>query len=308
MRTSLICLLILSLFSLSGCGKDDPSSSTPKTSAPPPLVLSPVVETPSALGDVRVTLSPEAPRAGDDLTAVISGTKGGISYQWTRNGELLQEESNRLPAHSAVKGDTVSVSVHAENGTTAASVQIVNTPPEIISLPFEDPYISAGREIRVNPEGVDPDGDELTYRYVWTLNGEDLFFEEGASLPPDRFKKGDRIALKVIPNDGDDDGEPFQGAEFTVPNSPPYFVSEPPRDFLGHEYLYRPVVSDPDDDPLAYRLESGPDGMEIDEVTGEIRWAISPADAGEHLIRIVVEDSEGMSAVQEYALALSISQ
>jgi len=303
-----LCLVVATSLLLFACGKEEPpviSSAEPKQ----PLASSVPSETSTGGNDVKIVLYPESPTSDDDLSVAVTGWSKGITYRWERNSEILEGVlSERLPAHSFAKGDTITVRVDIGPSVLQASTIIGNLPPEIISVAFADPEIGSGKDIVLLPEGVDSDGDEVTSRCVWTINGEDLLFETGTVLPAESFKKGDRISVQVIPNDGTVDGKIFHGGEFIVPNSPPLFTSEPERNFLGHEYVYQVQASDPDADVLRFSLESAPSGMKVDASTGEVRWSVGQSDAGEHLVRIVAEDSEGMRAVQEYTLSLSITQ
>jgi hypothetical protein len=180
-----------------------------------------------------------------------------------------------------------------------------NRPPKVVAVAFKDPYIRRGIDIEVTPEAEDPDYDLLSFRYHWFVNGEKQDDLDGPVLPGDRFRKGDRIDLRVVPFDGKAEGPSFFGDPFTVPNAPPRFVTTPPLAFKAHVYTYAARAEDPDGDPLTYTLEAGPAGMAIDD-RGGVSWTIAREQAGVHTVRIVATEAEGLRAVQEFSVTITV--
>ncbi len=270
------------------------------------VVVSPEKGEPARI--LSVALFPTNPRVGDALQAVISGKEKGVTIRWMRNGELLEGQMQAiLPAHNFVKGDTIAVAVESEDRQSQASITILNSPPEVISIPFANPFVVCGTDIVAEPEAVDEDGDSVYFRYAWSINGEEVIGNDSPLLSADSFCKGDRIALEVVPYDEDGPGKAFRGKGFVIPNSPPAFVSTPPLQFKERIYAYEARAADPDGDRLAYSLESAPSGMTIDNAIGDIRWPIEAGSAGEHHVRIAARDEEGMNAFQEFTLSLEIA-
>lgn len=86
-------------------------------------------------------------------------------------------------------------------------------------------------------------------------------------------------------------------------NRAPHFESAPlTRATPGATYSHRASASDPDGDPVTFRLEVGPAGMSLDSTTGLLTWAPSAEDAGTHTVTIVAEDGLGGSATQSWTL------
>jgi hypothetical protein len=212
------------------------------------------------------------------------------------------ERGAALPVEPVVSAATVADS--GGGGSSAGG----NRPPRVIAVPFKEARIHRGVDIEVMPEGLDPDGDLVDFRYEWFINGEKLTDFDEPVLPGDRFQKGDRIALRIVPSDGKVDGLPFTGQPFTVPNAPPRFTSSPPQQFEAQTYLYESRAEDPDGEALTYSLEAGPPGMTIDAGTGKVAWQIGQEQAGDHLVKIVAQDAEGLKAVQEYSLIIRIEK
>ena len=304
------CLLVF--FLLGGCDSGGTRAVTPETSSQASSQAADTGEEGAAGGSERgqltMRLLPESPTVNDSIEAVVQGAAGTLTFTWERNGELLEAAGAVLPAHSAAKGDVVRLTVQNMSQEVSAEVTIGNAPPAIIAVPFTNPDIFRGVDIELNPEGVDPDGDSVTYSYQWYLNGEPLSFQDGPVLPGDQFQRGDVVRAEVIPFDGEAEGRAFESTELTIPNGPPRIVSNPPGDFSGMRYVYPVEAYDPDDDPFRYALEEGPAGAVIDEETGVLTWDVTGAQEGTSRFLIVVEDEEGRRSSQEYDLNLEFSR
>jgi len=175
-----------------------------------------------------------------------------------------------------------------------------------VTVRFKTPIIRSGPGVEVLAEGSGADGSPLTFEYEWRINREPVPDVTGTVLPWEKVKRGDRISLQVTPLDGDVPGKPLVTEEIVLPNSPPQFVSTPMLNFKAEEYIYEAKAEDADHDPLTYALEAGPEGMAIDKASGRLTWRIGRDQAGDHVIKLVVADSEGARAVQEYTLSVTI--
>jgi hypothetical protein len=118
-------------------------------------------------------------------------------------------------------------------------------------------------EVRVVAPAADPDGDPVSYRYEWTLNGKAV---KGAAGP--RFqalRKHDLARVQVTPWDGELAG-PAAAAECAARNTPPTApeaVLDParPTALTGLAVrLVKPAV-DHDGDPISYRYRWTRDGL-----------------------------------------------
>jgi len=89
-------------------------------------------------------------------------------------------------------------------------------------------------------------------------------------------------------------------------NDPPVIVSTP--NTLATQdapYGYAVVAEDPDlahGDTLSYTLVSGPDGMVIDAISGELSWTPTNAQVGEHYVSLSANDYLGAAAVQSFVV------
>ena len=125
--------------------------------------------------NVKVALSPSAPKTNDVLTAtptVFSGGSVSYDYQWFRNGAQIPNETESTLQLSKTgngdKGDVISVIVRATDsqGTSApasAQVTVVNSAPVAISSQGEVP---AATEKAFVLNAADADGDAFTFQRV----------------------------------------------------------------------------------------------------------------------------------------------
>jgi hypothetical protein len=257
---------------------------------------------------VTLAILPEAPLAGTPLVVALRGASAdGIS--WLKNGEPIAGASGEnLDVGSFVKGDSVTVVVESKSGEHRATVTIGNTPPRIKQVKFRDAAIRAGQPIELLVEAEDLDDDPVTLAYRWTTAEDGSVIGEDAILPAAKVLRGSRIGFMVTPSDGEIEGEPFQGSAIEVPNAPPVITSQPPLEFKSTVYRYDVKATDADGDPVSYALDAPPSGMTIESATGLLTWPVAGVAAGEYQINIVVEDSAGAKAFQDYRLTLGPPQ
>jgi len=302
-------MVVLAAVCCAGCSRQEEQRPGPEASSAVTAKQQPGSGIHPDRSRTSVAILPASPNANSVLQAAVSGASGPFFFRWEHNGELLDgRTSAKLPPQGFVKGDRVTVVVEYAGGEARTSIVIGNSPPQVISVAFVDPYVHHGVDLVASPDGVDLDGDLIDYSYRWTINGEEVFGNDGPLLSGDLFHKGDLVNLTVIPHDDEAEGKPFHGVEFTIPNAPPRFETTPPAAFESERYSYHPVAADPDGDTVSYRLESAPEGMSIDSRSGEISWEIGSDQQGEHHIKIEAQDEEGAKTFQEYILNLSIKE
>jgi hypothetical protein len=130
--------------------------------------------------------------------------------------------------------------------------------------------------------------------------------EKEESLGQGRSKKGDSVTVVVTPDDREVLGPPKRSEPLRISNSPPLIVSSPPLSIEGNIYLYQVRADEPDQDPVAFSLKVGPEGMGIDRERGLIRWEIGQEDRGTHSVEVEASDPEGAKSLQRYSLAVEL--
>ncbi|MDG2334401.1 MAG: Ig domain-containing protein [Myxococcota bacterium] len=228
-----------------------------------------------------------------------------LSFDWTLNGRPVEAngEQYTLPA-LARRGDRVAVDVTASNAGASSlpfrlASRIANRRPSMTEIRIRTESDGGGRWV-AEPIAEDPDGDRLSFTYLWILNGQDSEFRD-STLDQSSAARGDKVKLKAWASDGLSKSLPLESAPFGVGNSPPEIVSTPPNMDESGLFLYVVRATDPDGDTaLDYSLEKGPQGMTIDSKSGELRWQATLQNAGEHEVRIAVDDRQGGSSRQGF--------
>lgn len=296
---------------LTACGQESATSQSAKanevkpamtatTSAPKKEASVPQSDT----ANIRLLL--ENPKTGDCLKAFVTGKKGPLIFQWWVNGEELPEQTrNSLCGIELRRDDVVEVRLAGTEGR--AEITIGNNPPHIVKASVGIEAALRQEDIHIDTETADVDGDAVELRYEWLVNDEEDLFSSSETLAADRYRKGDRIQIRITPFDGFDEGNSFISQVLTIPNTPPRIVSSPPAEFTDSDYMYPVEAVDPDGDKLLYRLEEAPKGMNIDKL-GVLSWTLSEAERGDYPINIIVEDSDGGKATQSFSITIAPAQ
>jgi hypothetical protein len=258
-------------------------------------------------------ITPAAPSVGDELTVESSvtdpeGDPVRVRVEWFVNRELQPGTGASLETDELQRGDEVYAVVRASDGNLegvgqTAHVYLGNSPPRVTALTVRPERPDASQTLVAEVAVEDRDGDAAEVHFEWIVNGKPIAGATSATLEPGHVKRGDRLRVIVRPTDSDP-GEAFESPEILVANARPQIVSKPVFELAGDDrYEYQISATDPDGDrPLRYALVSGPDGMQVDLVSGLVEWSV-PSDAeGKFPIEIAVRDSHGAESRQSYAL------
>jgi hypothetical protein len=277
----------------------------------------PGIQTNTPPSITSVEILPRNPNKESNLNLIIQSQdpdRDPVTYrcQWIKNNEEMpSEDKTILESGNFRKGDLIQVRLTPSDGQAEGApflsqpIKILNSPPMIQEVQIEPKVAYATDSLRVNVKSYDIDGDSIYYIYRWEKNGE-VLSAEGEVLERGRFKKGDSIAITITPDDKETQGVPKRSRPVVILNSPPLIVSSPPTSIEGNNYSYQVKAHDPDDDPISFKLKSAPKGMEIDQATGLVRWAIQSKDRGTHSIEIETSDQEGAKSIQRFVLNVEI--
>jgi len=300
-------LALLALGWTLGCGSPQAEPSAPaaaadKTPAAPVANRAPEVQ--------RVQLDPDPPQAGQRLRAEVQasdpdGDALGYTYRWQIDGErvgdgaVLQLPDEAKDARVELRVVVTDGQLESEPFITIRRVE--NQPPRFEGLILEpSAEISSEDELVASPRAVDPDGDPITFRYRWLVNGSRVA-ANGPTLSSRHFRRGDRISLVVIASDAEDESDPLQSPEIRVVNAPPRITSRPSGVDSSGIFRYQVAVEDPDGDrALRYRLVEAPPGMTLDWLAGTLVWNPGQEQAGKHPVVIEVDDQAGGTASQAF--------
>jgi len=94
-----------------------------------------------------------------------------------------------------------------------------------------------------------------------------------------------------------------------IANSPPVIGSEAiEQAALGEQYIYDVDATDPDSDDITYRLVDSAEGMEINPMTGLIKWTPTQSDVGNHQVLVEADDLISGVDQQSYTIAVIESE
>lgn len=221
--------------------------------------------------------------------------------------------------------------VDAEGASTTQTFNVevvpaaVNRPPAIISQPRRE--VRVGTPLAYLASAIDPDGDVLifsllesppglvlTHRIPEDLTGSD---PDGADLtllgqqlvlwtPAGDQLGSHRVRLRVSDGRGGEADQVFElVVSSTLENEAPSIVSTPPgAATAGQGYAVDLEARDPDNDPLMWRLLTGPPGMSLDPVLGTLRWTPTLDQLGTN--RVVVEVSDAFQATASLAWEIDV--
>lgn len=300
------CLSILLLgVSCTGGGSTE-SSNTPSVKGnnrPPVIKAARILNSPLLLSrPVEVQIDAEDPEREP-----IS-----FRYQWYVDDVALAGKTNpTLPAERLRRGQTVSVEIIPADGTQKGeayrtkAVTVGNTPPHVNSVTLVPPTAQPGERVEAQVEAGDLDHDRTDLIYRWFRNATMVKEGEDPFLNTTGFAARDQIVVEVIVHDPATAGNSLRSAPLTLGNRLPKIVSVPPAPGAGDQYAYAVSAVDPDGDRMAFRLETAPPGMTINEQSGHIVWPIPSNQYGTFHVKVVAQDGQGGAAFQEFDLTLS---
>ena len=258
-------------------------------------------------------LTPVNPDAVSGIRAgliVASGTPVIVErVRWIVNGEQVESEGMRLAGQSLRRGDVVSawaeVRVGEERSMVSSSdVTIGNSLPEATSAELVPLTPMAGDTLRAVARGRDADGDPVSFRYRWFVDGKE---SPGDNTSQFAVRKGSRdawIHAEVESYDGIAKGSRLFTPKVQVLNAHPA-VEKVDMGRDGDRFTATVRVSDPDGDSVDLQAKSLPHGVSL---SGNVlSWEPDAISAGtEALVVLVLSDGNGGNA--EYSFRLGSSQ
>jgi hypothetical protein len=275
----------------------------------------------------QVGFSPSRPRRGDGLNLSVKqatdadGDAITYRYTWYRNGQKVGNPPDQAQvARGAIKKgeqwavDVVAMDGEAESPVVRAEAVVADTPPGALALGLCDAPVREGAQLTATiiAPSVDADGDSITLRSEWTVNGKAVPQSQGQlRLTGVALKKHDLARVVVTPFDGELSGPPA-AAECSVVNTPPeapQIAVEPgePTAVSGLNVRVTRAAADRDGDAIVYRYrwirDGVPAGMESASVSAGVprhreRWRVevTPFDGEEEGARATAEASVANTA------------
>ena len=313
-RSALVALLLLLLLA---CGGEEEVRKPSGTSLAGPPTASTQAGPNRAPEIDEIRFEPASPKVDSQVRAIVQANdrendRLSFRYEWRLNGHELVGTNPLLSTHSLSKGDELELTAVATDGKSDSSpmtrVVVIGNRVPLLAFVGVEPETGAapGEELTAIVVGSDEDDDPLSYRYEWLRNGEVIEYESNKSLETDELTPGDTIQLRVVAHDGASRSRPTTSAAVPILNSrAPEIVSQPGGLREDGQFRYAVEARDPDgDEDLRFALLEAPDGMTIDEKSGEILWRPGPDQSGSFVVDVKVSDSHGSAAAQRFELAV----
>jgi hypothetical protein len=257
---------------------------------------------------------------GETVQAIASasdpdGAPVTLRYAWRVDGRPLLDSAQMIRVPESAAAAQVEVTVVASDGDeesepARASFRAGNRAPRVMTLDVdtvERPGLRGPEpHWKVVAEVVDPDRDQVSIRYEWSVDGQ-VVATDIDELPKSRTRRGDEVVVRATPFDGQAHGPSLASPPFVVGNAAPRIVSAPPDLDPSGTFRYAPEVEDDDGDRhFSFRLLQGPASMQLDTGSGAFVWTPSAADVGSHPVEIEVSDGVGGRSRQRFEVAVRV--
>jgi hypothetical protein len=177
-----------------------------------------------------------------------------------------------------------------------------NHPPRIDAIALEPAVVRLSDSVHATVTAVDPEGAPLLYDFQWFINDQEVLDVASERLPAGRYKKGDKIRVRATARDPGDESTSLDSDPIEVANSSPVFATGP-RDMKKVDG-FAFTASDPDGDPLTWRIEGAPPGMRISS-TGVLAYTGTEDEpGGRYEVSVFVDDG---SAWGKYVFPVTVS-
>lgn len=130
--------------------------------------------------------------------------------------------------------------------------------------------------------------DGITLVKEWSINGQ----LTGSGDTVKGFKRGDKVAVKILPFDGEKYGN-AKILSIDIQNTLPRVIEDKVATFDGKQMTYQVKATDSDGDILTYSLVEAPQGMLINEKSGIMIWTNIPDNQREVNAKIKIVDGHG---------------
>ncbi|MEN9786006.1 MAG: hypothetical protein RLZZ299_1270 [Pseudomonadota bacterium] len=224
------------------------------------------------------------------------------TFAWSRNGAPLSVATATVDTAGWARGDTVACTATPRDATdvgvplTSATRTLGNTPPTLSGATLSTSSPAAGDTLAVTLVALaDADGDAVTPGYAWFVDGVQR--GAGPGFDTTGLRRGQRVAVRVTPWDGQDAGTPVDSDEAVLVNAAPRLdaVTLVPASPTTNTVLRADVqATDGDADPLVYAYAWTVDGVPVDGNDAPTLDGAAAFDKGDTVtVSVRVRDPEG---------------
>ncbi len=197
--------------------------------------------------EVQASLRPSVPTTGDPLALQVQTNDADddpvtVQITWQRNGDADPAYDNltTIPDSETTRGQTWTAHLVPSDGEASGEpvqldTAVINAAPWTRTVSLKPTHVREGTTLLAAGTAVDPEGDELTVEWSWTVNGVLLDGPTGSTLTGAWFNKGDDVRALLTPVDA-------TGARgVATPSGPRTILNTPPS-------LFSAAVSPPEGD------------------------------------------------------------
>ncbi len=238
---------------------------------------------------------PKKKRGGTRLFASLVGVAlvlGAIAYWGFKNDTAVSNTKNESPVKNTINLST------AEPGAAPVEKQRIFTHgAKNAKLMLEH---AGGQDvIKVLIQDTPPEG--ITWVYEWSKNNEPI--GKGESVRG-FFKRGDNVAVKILPFDGENYGS-AKLLTTEIKNTVPRITEGQSATFNDKNLTYQIKATDPDGDTLTYSLVEAPPGVNIDQKSGVITWLNVPENQQKLDLKVKINDGHNGEIIYQSTVNFS---
>ena len=204
---------------------------------------------------------------------------------------LLPACSTPAPAPAPVAAPAVTPEASPEAAEASAekpSSAARKRPPSLTAIDITPVPARASDTLVAKLEAANIDGPGVDLDFEWRVNGAPIVDVTSETLRG-RYKKGDSVTVRVTADNGTDTVS-LDSAPLVIVNTPPVFETDARAMKRVDGFTFK--ATDPDDDPLSWRIEGAPKGMGISP-KGVLSYAGSEDEpGGRYSIAVIVDDGD----------------
>jgi Putative Ig domain len=185
-----------------------------------------------------------------------------------------------------------------------------NRPPVVKLVEIVQESIRLDKPVTVRVETEDPERDPVTVRFRWLVNESAVPNQSDATFHPDQLKRGDKVSVEAIPNDGIHDGLPSRSRSVLVGNTPPTVkaLTLEPREVKPGDRV-RAVVDlwDADQDEIHHIVKWWRNDKVVAEGEGQNQFVVEQWNRGDVLTVSIVASDKESKGVETFSEPLTLS-
>jgi hypothetical protein len=185
-----------------------------------------------------------------------------------------------------------------------------NRPPVVKLVEIIQESIRLDRPVTVRVETEDPERDPVTVRFRWLVNESVAPGQSDATFHPDQLKRGDKVSVEAIPNDGIHDGLPLRSRVVLVGNTPPIIKAltlEPSEVKPGDRVRAVVDLWDADQDEIHHSVKWWRNGKVVAEGESQNQFVVEQWNRGDVLAVSIVASDRESKGLETFSEPLTLS-